>query len=177
VSGKGAAIPVALSCSMLKPLLVSPAHFQASLVCEGGPSPAKDFGSGFTYSSCNLNSWDRSWRSILVLGAVGLGPGLQGLSARSLACKIAHRMYRGRPIGRFIEEANCEATIYFTEPTTGLRLRVRLAAYHPDISFDLKTTRHAMPNAFARDAVEMGPLGCSFLLPTRATDHDALVRI
>lgn len=50
----------------------------------------------------------------------------------------------------------CKEKIYFTEPVTGLRLRIRLDAYHPDISFDLKTTRHAKPEAFARDAVDLG---------------------
>lgn len=77
-------------------------------------------------------------------------------AARRLAAKVSERRRKGRPLGRFIEEAICEATIYFTEPVTGLRLRIRLDAYHPDISFDLKTTRHATPSAFARDAVELG---------------------
>jgi len=76
--------------------------------------------------------------------------------AMRLATKVAETTYKGRPLGRFVEESICEATIYFTEPVTGLRLRVRLDAYHPDISFDLKTTRHATPEAFARDAVELG---------------------
>src|SRR6476469_7232143 len=34
----------ALSCSLLKPLLVSPAHFQAGLVACEKPSDARDFG-------------------------------------------------------------------------------------------------------------------------------------
>src|SRR5690349_20895834 len=35
----------ALSCSMIMPLLISPAHFQASLVAAGSSTAAKDFGS------------------------------------------------------------------------------------------------------------------------------------
>jgi hypothetical protein len=73
-----------------------------------------------------------------------------------LAAKVSETRYKGRPLGRFIEESMCEASIYFTESVTGLRLRIRLDAYHPDISFDLKTTRHATAAAFARDAVELG---------------------
>jgi hypothetical protein len=76
--------------------------------------------------------------------------------ARRLTAKISETPYKGRPLGLFIEESMCEATIYFTEPVTGLRLRIRLDAYHPDISFDLKTTRHAPPAGFARDALELG---------------------
>jgi hypothetical protein len=44
-----------------------------------------------------------------------------------------------------------ECSVCFTEPVTGLRLRVRFDAYHPDFSFDLKTTRHATASAFARE--------------------------
>jgi len=35
--------------------------------------------------------------------------------ARRLTAKISETPYRGRPLGRFIEESMCEATIYFTE--------------------------------------------------------------
>lgn len=74
---------------------------------------------------------------------------------RRVAEKIASTQYKGRPLQRFIEESLTEATIYFTEPTTGLRMRVRLDAFHPDISFDLKSTRHGTARAFLRDAVDM----------------------
>ena len=44
--------------------------------------------------------------------------------------------------------------IDFTEPSTGLRMRMRMDAYHPEVSIDLKTTRFAHARAFMRDAVE-----------------------
>ena len=75
--------------------------------------------------------------------------------ARSLADKVRGTKYKGRYLGLFIEEAMTEVSLYFTEPTTGLRLRVRHDIYHPDLAFDLKSTRHASVQLFTRDAVKM----------------------
>ena len=161
----------ALSCSLLKPLLVSPAHFQAGLVALPKNSPAKDFGSLVhllllqpelagqelaVYPGIG-SSRDPDFKTFLACNAYRLAVDEPTFAeAMRLVHKVAESPYKGRPIGRFIEESMCEATIYFTEPVTGLRLRIRLDAYHPDISFDLKTTRHGMPEAFARDAVDLG---------------------
>jgi hypothetical protein len=75
--------------------------------------------------------------------------------ARKLADKILNRNVFGRPFGDFVNEGIPEASIYFEEPTTGLMLRTRLDLYHPEYSFDLKTTRHGTINSFIRDAVDM----------------------
>lgn len=75
--------------------------------------------------------------------------------AMNVAEKVRATRYRGRPLARFLEESHCEATIYFTEPATQLRLRTRVDAMHPDITFDLKTTRYGSAHAFARSAVEL----------------------
>lgn len=161
----------ALSCSLLKPLLVSPAHFQSGLVASPKNSPAKDFGSLVHLLLLQPElagqelavfpgvgtSRDPEFKAFLACNAWRLAVDEPTFAeAMRLATKVAETTYKGRPLGRFVEEAMCEATIYFTEPVTGLRLRIRLDAYHPDISFDLKTTRHARPEAFARDAVELG---------------------
>lgn len=76
--------------------------------------------------------------------------------ARRLVAKVADTAFKGRPLGRFIEESKRECSIYFTEPITGLRLRTRFDAYHLEFSFDLKTTRHASASSFVRDAVDLG---------------------
>lgn len=161
----------ALSCSLLKPLLLSPAHFQAGLVTPPKNSPAKDFGSlvHLLLLQPHLTSQelavypgigsarDPDFKAFLARNAYRLAVDEPTFAeARRLADKVSATTYKGRPLGRFIEESMCEATIYFTEPVTGLRLRIRLDAYHPEISFDLKTTRHSTPAAFARDAVELG---------------------
>ena len=161
----------ALSCSLLKPLLLSPAHFQVALTAAPKPSIAKDFGS---LVHLLLLEPHLAASELAVYPGIGSArdPGFKAFlaanshrlavdeptfaAAHRLAGKVSETRYRGRPLGRFVEESMCEATIYFTEPTTGLRLRIRMDAYHPDISFDLKTTRHATPSAFARDAIDFG---------------------
>lgn len=161
----------ALSCSMLKPLLLSPAHFQASLVQTSSSSPAKDFGS---LVHIMLLEPERIGADVAVYPGVGCGRDREFkafltanshrlavdeptfAAARRLAQKAADTRFRGRPLLKFVEEAKPECSLYFTEPVTGLRLRVRFDAYHPEFSFDLKTTRHATASAFARDAVEFG---------------------
>lgn len=161
----------ALSCSLLKPLLLSPAHFQAGLVAPPKNSPAKDLGSLVHLlllqphlASQELalypgigSARDPDFKAFLARNAYRLAMDEPTFAeARRLADKVSETTYKGRPLGRFIEESMCEATIYFTEPVTGLRLRIRLDAYHPEVSFDLKTTRHSTPTGFARDAVELG---------------------
>jgi hypothetical protein len=161
----------ALSCSMLKPLLISPAHFQASLLTTGSSSAAKDLGSLVHLLLLEpelINSEvavypgigcarDREYKKFLADNSHRLAVDEPTLaSARRLVQKVANTLFRGRRVLHFIEESMTECSVYFTEPVTGLRLRVRFDAYHPDFSFDLKTTRHATPAAFARDAVEFG---------------------
>ncbi len=161
----------ALSCSMLKPLLTSPAHFQASLVASSGSSPAKDFGSLVhllllepelinrdvaVYPGIG-SSRDPEYKKFLANNSHRLTADEPTLAAvRRLVQKVANTLFRGRRLHHFIEESLPECSVYFTEPVTGLRLRVRVDSYHPDYTFDLKTTRHATPAAFARDAVEYG---------------------
>lgn len=160
----------ALSCSLLKPLLISPAHFQAGLaVCETS-SEARDFGSLVHLLLLQPEAVSQELavfpgipdRPQTLRKFAALHPGKLVVdepmfaTARRIAQKVADTPYKGRALGRFIEEAISEATIYFTEPTTGLRMRVRMDSYHPDISFDLKTSRFASTRAFARDAEERG---------------------
>lgn len=158
----------ALSCSLMKPLLVSPAHFQAGLVACEKSSDAKDFGSlvhllvlqpelasrelavfpGISGGSRALGHFAQQHPDRLVVDEPTFAQG------RRLAHKVMERRYRGRLLRDFIEESIPEATIYFTEPSTGLRMRIRVDSYHPDITFDLKTSRFALAGAFARDAVD-----------------------
>jgi hypothetical protein len=159
----------ALSCSLLKPLLVSPAHFQAGLACCDKQTVAKNFG---TLLHSLVLQPELAGAELAVFPGVADGRSkpfaeFQALhptkivvdeptfaSARRLAGKVLETRFKGRAIGKFIEESLPEATIYFTEPTTGLRMRVRLDAYHPEFTFDLKSTRHASARLFSRDAVD-----------------------
>lgn len=160
----------AISCSMLKPLLISPADFMAALVEPVTFSPAKDFGSLLHVLLLQPE---------IVSQEIAVYPGMavardsefkqfsiensnkivvdEGTFAKALKLceKIRDRPYKGRPLGKFLEEAKTEVSIYFNDHTTGLRLRVRPDIFHPDITFDLKTTRHGTKPDFSRDAVDL----------------------
>lgn len=160
----------ALSCSMLKPLLESPAHFQANLLSLNKATKAMDFGSlvhglvlephlignEFSIYPGIADGRSAEYKAYLVKNASRLVVDEPTFSrARKLAEKILHRDVFGRPFGDFVREGTPEASIYVEEPTTGLILRTRLDLYHPEYSFDLKTTRHGTIHAFIRDAVDL----------------------
>lgn len=161
----------ALSCSLLKPLLISPAHFKAALTARHEDSDAKDFGSllhllllqphlagqevavypGIVHAS------NKDYKLFMESNPTKLVVDEPTFSkARQLAAKVQDKLYKGRSLGKFIEEAKTEVSIYFTEPTTGLQLRIRPDIYHPDLDFDLKSTRHPSVPLFARDAMKLG---------------------
>jgi hypothetical protein len=157
----------ALSCSLLKPLLISPAHFLTALAACEKKSNARDFGSlvhllvlqpelvgsevavypGPSDRTNAFKEFEDLHPGKLVVDEPTFA------NARRLSAKIMETRFRGRSLGRFIEEAQREVTIYFTEPATGLRMRVRIDINHPEFTFDLKSTRHAVARLFARDAV------------------------
>lgn len=160
----------ALSCSLLKPLLVSPAHFQVALANPFKQTDAMVFGSVLHLLVLEPH---------LLSQEVAIFPGVATkrttdykdfvaarpdkivideptfAEARSLADKVMGTPYKGRSVGKFIEESIPEASVYFTDPATGLRIRMRMDAYHPDITIDLKSTRHGDHRAFLRDAIDM----------------------
>lgn len=115
----------ALSCSLLKPLLGSPAHFQAALLTPPKNSPAKEFGSLVhllllepELASKELavypgmgTSRDPEFKTFLASNAYRLAVDEPTFSeAVRLANKVAETRYKGRPLRRFIEESMCEAT-------------------------------------------------------------------
>ena len=160
----------ALSCSRLKPLLISPAHFRQNLRNPVQPTEAMQLGTVVHLAVLEPHHLGRE---------VAVYPGIKESRApeykqfvrdnagkilideptyaavRALATRILERRYKGRALGEFIAESRREATIYFTEPTTGIRLRVRFDILHPEISLDLKTTRQCTSAAFVRDAIDL----------------------
>lgn len=160
----------ALSCSMLKPLLESPAHFQANMLSQNKSTKAMDFGSlvhglvlephlignDFSIYPGIADGRASEYKDFLAKNSSRLVIDEPTFArARKVAEKILHRVVFGRPFGDFVTEGIPEASIYVEEPTTGLLLRTRLDLYHPEYSFDLKTTRHGLISAFVRDAVDM----------------------
>jgi hypothetical protein len=160
----------ALSCSMLKPLLTSPAHFQANLYNSMKATKAMDFGSlvhalvleprqvgsDFSVYPGIADGRSRDYKDFLEQHCGRLVVDEPTFSeACTLAEKILHRVVFGRPFGDYVREGIPEATIYAVEPTTGLQLRTRVDLFHPEFTFDVKTTRHCDSRAFVRDAVDM----------------------
>ena len=160
----------ALSCSMLKPLLVSPAHFQANRLKRNKATKAMDFGSlvhglvlephllgaDFAVYPGMADGRATDYKEILAKNTSRLVVDEPTFAhGRLLAEKILNRKVLGRPFGDFVNEGIPEASIYAVEPTTGLLLRTRQDLYHPECSFDLKSTRHGTVNAFVRDAVDL----------------------
>lgn len=154
-----------LSTSMLKDLLVSPAHFMSTLMAKRS-SKQMDIGTvmhmlvlephtaasvvaiypgpmntadGRAFSKLNPNRISMSMQEYLQLK---LGASL-----------ILESVFRGRPFYRYIEEGIVEPSIFYVDPITGIPCRVRPDLYHPDFNFDLKTTRHLTLGSFQADAV------------------------
>lgn len=148
------------SCSQLKAMLNSPAHYQLQFTERSGSTESMAFGSlvhtlllepnllPFEYAvypgkrdgrDAAVKEFARQHSGKFVLDEVELQ------QARLVADRVLHRRIRigtqdtGRSFGQFLEEAEREVTIYFDDPTTGVRCRTRLDIRHPEVLFDLKT--------------------------------------
>jgi len=160
-----------LSCSTLKPLLVSPAHFQANLLTPSCGSKAKDFGSlvhalvleprtvgkDFAVYPGQADGRAPEYKSFVAANPSRLVVDEPTFaSGRRLAEKTLERRVMGRPFGDFIAEGSPEVSIYFEDPVTGVMLKIRPDLMHPEFTFDLKTTRHSTAHDFVRDGLSMG---------------------
>jgi hypothetical protein len=157
------------SCSTLKAMLISPAHYMQQLAAEHRPSPAMEFGS--LVHLLVLEPWRLPHEYVIVAEPTltpalrreiqSAHPGLRALTevqlheARIAAEKVLQRCVRGRPLHRYLEEGLKEITLFYTDPVTRLRCRVRLDLWHPDVIIDLKTTRHAQIELFSRACVTL----------------------
>lgn len=158
------------SCSLLKPLLRSPASYRSQFFVQRRSSAAMDFGSLLHALVLEPHRFHAGY---LVLGAgeklspadvrdlQQRHPGKKLLSdfefrtARLVAQKVLDRPFKGRPFGLYVEEGEVEATIFYDNPATSTPCRVRLDLWHPELVFDLKTTRHADAEGFGRSAIDL----------------------
>lgn len=126
--------------SLVHILTLQPELFNDEYVIYPGDSAGKSRNKDYTEMvSCNLD------RTVIDMPTFNI--------ANRMVAVIRDAKYKGRSIGNFIDESLKEVSIYVTEPTTGLRLRVRPDIYHPEITFDLKTTAAQNMRKFCRDAV------------------------
>jgi hypothetical protein len=158
------------SCSMLKQLLVSPAHYQQQFFAASPHSAAMNFGSLIhtlvlepRLFHLQYAVWPAEVRTTTKEGKLlaALDPGKTWLTdielheAQQFSDQILYRTFKGRAFGRYLEEGLPEATFHYTDPDTGVPCRVRHDLWHPDFIFDLKTTRHAQARRFAHAAVDL----------------------
>lgn len=158
------------SCSMLKGMLLSPAHYLQQVFARHVSSPAMEFGSLVHLLVLEPHHFPHHYAVIPGTGrpsaaerreAQALYSGLHILSevelqeARIAAEQVVLRRVRGRPFQRFLEEGIPEATFYYDDPVTRLPCKARMNLWHPDLIFDLKTTRHPTPDAFSRACVTL----------------------
>lgn len=148
------------SCSQLKQMLSSPAHFQAQFTEPNGASKAKDFGTlvhtlvlephrlALDYA---VYPEKRDGRDTAFKAFVAAHPGQQVIDevqlheARTAAERLLGRRVslnekdKGRPFGDYLAESEREVCVYYTDPTTGVRCRTRFDVRHPEVILDVKT--------------------------------------
>lgn len=158
-----------LSSSMLKHALVSPAHYIQSLTAHSSRTAAKDLGTLIHA----LILEPHTVQSLVAIAAQPLGRDAESrefrhanagriclsmveyVQAVQMADRVLSSLFRGRPFHKYVEEGTVESSLYYTDPTTGIACRTRLDLFHPDFTFDIKTTRQDSAAAFSRDAMAM----------------------
>jgi hypothetical protein len=154
------------SSSMLKNALESPANFIQSLLERYLRSKSTDFGTlihALVLEPDTVNDLvaiypDDFTRTKDCLAFKAANPDRYCLTlrefceAQNLAEKTLNERFRGRKFLHFVEESSIEESIYYTDPVTGMKCRTRIDAKHPEFTIDLKTTRHASKDQFAKDA-------------------------
>lgn len=157
------------SCSLLKRMLVSPAHYVAPFFQgRGDDTPSMEFGrlihclvlephmfaAEYAVFSGKLDKRDKGFKAFaLANSGKAVVDDCALREARTLADRILNKVIRGRPFGDYVAEGEPEASIYYTDPITGVRCRTRLDLRHPEFIFDLKTTIHPGQKEWVRQAV------------------------
>lgn len=158
------------SCSLLKPMLISPAHYRSQFFEAQSSSKAKDFGTLIhtlvlepqTFASRyavyagvkdgrdpEFKAFTKAHPGQIVVDDVALQ------DAKRMCEKILDRRFRGRRFADYLAEGEKEATIYYTDPSTGVRCRVRVDLLHPEFVFDLKTALSVAQAEWLRQAVSL----------------------
>lgn len=158
------------SCSLLKAMHVSPAHYLAQFHERHSTSKSRDFGSlvhtlvlepGLFSREYAVYDGDGDARSAEFKAFKAANVGREVIDeltyarAKSLSEKVLSRTVRGRPFGDYVSEGYPEVSIYYTDPSTGVACRCRLDLLHPEFIFDLKTTQHAERDAWLRQGLSL----------------------
>ncbi len=159
------------SCSLLKPILESPADYKSQFVrIPKGSNEPKEFGQLFHllllephlfHSQYAIYSGSGNRSTVEYKEFAALHPGMAIIDestlyeARHLADKTMHSKFRGRYFGDYLSEGEKEVCIYYTDPATGVKCRVRIDLMHPEFTFDPKTTAYADERKWRNHAREL----------------------
>jgi len=157
------------SCSMLKGMLESPGHYQSALTARRVASKSMDFGTLVHLLVLEPHQ---------LLSKAAIFPGANPTAAESREFNAAHKgmmvfdeptfhmaeiardkllgqRVLGRLFGDFVAEGEPEASIYYTDPDTGVECRTRQDLRHPEAIFDVKTTTYAHTREWVRHALSL----------------------
>lgn len=160
----------AQSCSLLKPMLISPAHYLQALVEPVVDTEAKLTGTVLhalvmephrvdelvaVYPD-SLTPRDKAVREFKVANRSRLCLPMSAFDLlRQAAQAVLLAPFRGRAFGDYLREALIEPSVYYRDPSTGVLCRTRPDVLHPEFTFDIKTSRHVQHRLFRQDALAM----------------------
>lgn len=157
------------SCSMLKGMLDSPGHYQSALTARRTASKTMDFGTlvhllvlephhllskvaifpGANPTAAESREFNAGHQGMMVFDEPTFH------MAENARDKLLNQMVMGRLFGDYLAEGESEASIYYTDPDTGVECRTRMDLRHPDVLFDLKTTAYAHSKQWVRHALKL----------------------
>lgn len=158
------------SCSMLKPLLVSPANYLLGLIEPHTPTASMEFGTlvhltvlqpYLLASQVKVFPGEKDKRNSDYKEFVALNHGVMIVDAptmrlaESAAYRIKEQKVMGRKFGDFLAEGESEVSFYYNDPVTGVECRTRPDLLHPEAIFDLKTTAYPGMHEWARHAISL----------------------
>lgn len=158
------------SCSMLKNMLVSPAHYRCAVSRPHAPTDSMEFGTLVHLLTLQPH---------LMLAQLAVFPGIKNARtaefkeftelhtgmlivdeptmhlAEAARDRLLDQAVMGRRFGDFVAEGESEVSIYYTDPSTGVQCRTRQDLLHPEAVFDLKTTMHPGMKQWTRQALAL----------------------
>lgn len=158
------------SCGLLKSMLVSPAHYRAQFFDTNKTTKAKEFGTlihtlvlepaafaaRYAVYPGVKDGRDAKYKAFVEKhGGQTVVDDVSLQLAQGMAQRILDRQFKGRAFREYIAEGEPEVTIYFTDPATKVRCRVRIDLLHPEFIFDLKTAISVIKSDFLRQAVNL----------------------
>ena len=159
-------LPDSVSCSGLKKLLRSPAHYQAYLAQEFD----EDDDNIGTATHCALLEPDRFAQEYVVYDGYKRGKEWTEFKEQNAGKVVLNKVdydqvmgmcsalmnHKEFPVWKAINSSRREMSVFWTDEETGVQCRVRLDSLSaPFAIWDLKTTSDARPDAFVRQVVRL----------------------